>query len=151
MKKIAVFATLIIAAFMFSACGNENTTVSSDDVTNPATASGDYDPEKQPKIEFETLTHNYGTIKEGDHVKFTFKFKNTGKGNLIISDASASCGCTVPEFTEEPVKPGDSGEVRVDFNSANKGADIEVFKTVTVITNTTPNKTVLTLRGFIKK
>lgn len=151
MKKITAFATLIIAAFMVSACGNENTTVTPDDVNNPATASGNYDPEKQPKIEFETIKYNYGTIKEGDHVKYTFKFKNTGKGNLIISNASASCGCTVPEYTEEPVKPGDSGEVRVDFNSAGKAADIEVFKTVTVITNTTPNKTVLSLHGFIKK
>lgn len=151
MKKITVFATLIIAALMVSACGDGNTAVTAEDVNNPATASGNYDPEKQPKIEFETIKHNYGTIKEGDHVKFTFKFKNTGKGNLIISDASASCGCTVPEYTEEPVKPGDSGEVRVDFNSAGKAADIEIFKTVTVITNTTPNKTVLTLHGFIKK
>jgi hypothetical protein len=150
MKKI--FLTLVAAsALVFNSCGDGKGGINAGDVNNPATASGDYDPETLPKMEFETVEYNYGTIQDGDHVKYNFKFKNTGKGNLIIADAKPSCGCTVPEYPEEPINPGDSGEIKVDFDSANKGSDNEVVKTVTIIANTQPNKIVLKLRGFVKK
>lgn len=71
-------------------------------------------------IEFEEMNHNFGTIKEGDKVKHTYKFKNIGQKPLVISDAKASCGCTVPSYPKEPIAPEQSGEIVVEFNSAGK-------------------------------
>lgn len=151
MKKIflALFAA---SAVLISACGDGKGGVVPGDVNNPATASGDYDPEKLPKMQFESVEYNYGTIQEGEHVKYSFKFKNTGKTNLIIAEAKASCGCTVPEYPEDPIPPGESSEIKVDFNSSGKaGGDAKVVKTISVIANTQPNKVVLKLTGYVKK
>ena len=71
-------------------------------------------------IEFETMNHNFGTIKEGDVVKHTYKFKNIGTKPLIISDAKAACGCTVPSYPKQPIGPEQSGEITVEFNSEGK-------------------------------
>ncbi|UPT67403.1 MAG: DUF1573 domain-containing protein [Sphingobacteriales bacterium JAD_PAG50586_3] len=151
MKKI--FLTLFVAStVLISACGDGKGGITPGDVSNPASASDNYDPEKLPKMEFEVMDYNYGTIKEGEHVKYSFKFKNTGKTNLIIAEAKASCGCTIPEYPEDPIAPGESGEIKADFDSKNKaGGDAKVIKTITVIANTQPNKVVLKLTGFVKK
>lgn len=71
-------------------------------------------------IAFDSLKLNFGTITEGDVVKHSFHFKNTGTSPLIISNAVASCGCTIPSFPKEPVQPGGEGDIVVQFNSANK-------------------------------
>ncbi|MGB0864187.1 MAG: DUF1573 domain-containing protein, partial [Saprospiraceae bacterium] len=63
---------------------------------------------------------DFGTVNEGEKVKHTFKFKNTGKEPLIISNAKGSCGCTVPKWPREPIAPGASGDVVVEFNSDKK-------------------------------
>jgi hypothetical protein len=71
-------------------------------------------------IKFMDSLYNFGNIKEGDVVKHAFKFKNTGTAPLLIAKAEASCGCTVPTFSKEPIAPGGEGEIMVEFNSANK-------------------------------
>ena len=71
-------------------------------------------------MEFTETKHSFGTIKEGEKVKHAFKFKNTGSNPLIISDAIASCGCTVPSYPKEPIPPGGEGEIVVEFNSAGR-------------------------------
>ena len=77
--------------------------------------------DSKAEITFEKLTHDFGTIKEVDGpVSCTFKFKNTGTGMLVIYQAIASCGCTSPTFPKEPIKPGDSGEIKVTYNGAGK-------------------------------
>ena len=67
-------------------------------------------------IKFEKDEYNFGTIKQGDKVEYTFMFTNTGKEPLIISEAHGSCGCTVPEWPKQPIKKGEKGEVKVNFN-----------------------------------
>lgn len=89
---------------------------------------------KYPVIEFEKTEHDFGMIKQGDKVTYIFKFKNTGEGDLIISKAKGSCGCTVPEYPKEPVKPGTEGQIKVSFNSAGKHG--KQTKSVTLMTNT---------------
>ena len=79
---------------------------------------------------------NYGTINEGEKVERSFKFINTGKKALVISNATASCGCTVPEKPEQPVKPGDTGIIKVVFNSQGKQGHQEKIITVTANTFT---------------
>ncbi len=103
---------------------------------------------KTTGIKFEETTYAWGSVNEGDKMKHTFKFKNTGSNDLIISDAHGSCGCTVPEWPKEPIKPGKSGEIKVIFDSKGKPGDQQ--KTVTLTANTDPANTILTIKGAVK-
>ncbi len=95
--------------------------------------------EKFPVMTFEKKSHDFGTLHEGDVVKYVYKFKNTGNAPLIIEKIRASCGCTVPSgWKKEPIMPGESGEFTVQFNTRNKIH--KQHKTVTVYCNT-KNKT----------
>lgn len=86
------------------------------------------------EMEFEEETHDFGNIKQGDKVSHDFKFTNTGGSDLVIESAMGSCGCTVPEYPKTPIKPGESGVMKVTFNSAGKRGD--VTKSVTIACNT---------------
>lgn len=91
--------------------------------------------------------YDFGTIKEGEKAEFSFRFKNTGTKPLIIESASASCGCTVPEKPEQPIKPGEIGFIKVVFNS--KGKVGPNTKNVTVISNAYPSFPMLLLKGEV--
>ncbi|MBS1783573.1 MAG: DUF1573 domain-containing protein [Bacteroidetes bacterium] len=71
-------------------------------------------------IELAEVKHSFGTISEGEKVRFAYKFKNTGSNPLVISNAVASCGCTVPSYPKEPIAPGNEGEILVEFNSQGR-------------------------------
>jgi uncharacterized cupredoxin-like copper-binding protein len=88
-------------------------------------------------MEFEQTKHDYGMMVQGEKLSYTFKFTNTGGSDLIISDFSSDCGCTVPDFSKAPVKPGDSGKVEVVFNSAGKSGTVS--KSIRLLTNAQPN------------
>jgi Protein of unknown function (DUF1573) len=118
-----------------------------DIVRLPISADGKMDTNNMAKIEFETTSHNFGTITEGEVTKHVFKFKNTGAVPLVISDIQTSCGCTVPDWQRAPVAVGASGEVKVQFNSEGKNNAQE--KAIRVIANTLPNETVLMLAGNV--
>ncbi|MEK6477702.1 DUF1573 domain-containing protein [Catalinimonas sp. 4WD22] len=100
-----------------------------------------------PKFEFEESSYDFGSITEGDVVEHIFKFTNTGEAPLVIQSASASCGCTVPSYPREPVAPGESGEIQVKFNSANKPGIQN--KTVSITANTNPTITRLTIKSNV--
>ena len=89
----------------------------------------------------------FGKINEGDKVEHIFKFKNTGDKDLIIANAWGSCGCTVPEYPKEPLKPGAEGEIKVTFNSTGKKG--EQHKSVTVQMNTIRHNEELFLSGEV--
>jgi hypothetical protein len=90
---------------------------------------------------------DFGKVTDGEKVIYNYRFKNTGSKPLIISSASASCGCTVPEKPEEPIKPGETGFLKVVFNS--EGRVGPTHKTVTVISNAYPAFPVLLLAGEV--
>jgi len=73
-----------------------------------------------PVITFESDSKDFGDITQGDKVENVFKFENTGKEPLIISNVAATCGCTVPSWPKEPIAPGKKAEIKVSFNSAGK-------------------------------
>ncbi|EON76286.1 hypothetical protein ADIS_3414 [Lunatimonas lonarensis] len=73
-----------------------------------------------PVISFQESSVDFGNITQGDKVQHVFKFENTGKTPLIISNVAATCGCTVPAWPKEPIAPGQGGEIKVSFNSAGK-------------------------------
>ena len=89
-----------------------------------------------PAFSFEEELHDFGEIKDGDVVEHIFTFTNTGEAPLIISDAKATCGCTIPEKPVEPIPVGETGEIKVRFNS--KGKPGIRNNTVTLTANTWP-------------
>ena len=92
--------------------------------------------------------YNFGNIKQGQSVSFNFKFKNTGKRALIVTNASASCGCTVPEKPERPIMPGQTSFIKVVFNSTGKSGHQD--KNVTVSANTNPSFPTIKLIGEVE-
>ena len=82
-------------------------------------------------------TYDFGKVTDGEKVEHSYRFKNTGKNPLIISSASPSCGCTVADKPEQPVKPGETGVIKVVFNS--QGRVGETHKEITVTSNAYPH------------
>ncbi|MBI5220062.1 MAG: DUF1573 domain-containing protein [Bacteroidia bacterium] len=121
--------------------------LSTEIVNNPVSANGNANLDKLPKFEFANKTHDFGVIIEGEKVSYSFKFKNTGKSDLIISSAKGSCGCTVPKYDKEPIAPGKDGFIEVIFDSSGKSG--MQSKTITVMANTQPNTEVLTVMGEV--
>ena len=99
-------------------------------------------------MSFDDNVFNFGTVTEGEKVKHTYAFKNTGSEPLILSNAVGSCGCTVPEWPREPIAPGASGEVTVQFNSQGKPGERD--QKVTITANTVPAQTFLSLQGTVE-
>ena len=98
-------------------------------------------------VEMIDTAYNFGKVTDGEKVEYSYRFRNTGKHPLIVSSAVASCGCTVPEKPEEPLKPGETGFLKVVFNS--KGRVGEVHKEITVTSNAYPAFPVLQLTGQV--
>ena len=100
------------------------------------------------EISFEEMKYDFGTVKDGEMVHHTFKFKNTGDQSLILLNVTGSCGCTVPEdWPQYPIEPGGTGEIKVVFNSSNRVGVVR--KNVTVEANTKPTSSILTLTGKV--
>ena len=100
-----------------------------------------------PEIKFDMEVWEFGEINEGDVIDTIFTFTNVGKEPLIISNAKAGCGCTVPQWPKEPIAPGETGKIAVKFNS--KGKPGPQNKPVTLTMNTTPNTMKLRLVGKV--
>ena len=101
-----------------------------------------------PEFKFEEDEYNFGTIKQGESTTHIFTFTNTGKEPLIITNASGSCGCTVPDWPKEPIKKGEKGSVKVTFNSAGKMGMQD--KTVTIQSNAKTNPKVIHIKGNVE-
>lgn len=148
--KINLLA-ISLGALLLLACGESEQaeTLDSAIISNPISADGDkeVDPDKLPKMTFEKEFHDFGKITAGEKVTYSFKFTNTGKSDLIISTAAGSCGCTVPEFPKEPIKPGKTGYIKVQFNSEGRSGIQE--KQVTIIANTIPNTNELKIKSEV--
>ncbi len=87
----------------------------------------------QAKIQFDKTTHDFGDLKEGPAVRYNFKFKNIGNEPLVIQDAQASCGCTVPTLPQAPIMPGETAEIEVEYRTEDRPG---IFtKTITVLSN----------------
>ena len=94
-----------------------------------------YAQQEQPEIEFDKTVHNFGTFSEKTPVQTAvFAFTNIGKAPLIINQAIASCGCTIPSYTKEPIMPGEKGTVKVTYNGKGKFPG-HFKKSITIRTN----------------
>ena len=150
MKKLTII--LAIAAMVITGCHKRpakegDFTVK--DVHIPQTAEGmsAKDAEKMPVMTFEQTTYDFGEVVEGERLTYAFKLKNTGKSNLIIFSSEASCGCTTSQPPKAPVRPGESGEIIVTFDS--KGQRGKVQKHILVAANTYPAETILIITANV--
>lgn len=115
MKKIGIILFILVLSASFSFAQTE---------TN----------KKSPKVEFVKNTHDFGKVEESaGTVSTEFVFKNTGKAPLIIQRVQASCGCTTPEYTKEPVLPGKTGVIKVTYSTVGRPGTFN--KEVTIFTN----------------
>lgn len=105
-------------------------------------------PKAYAAFKFEESTHDFGEIKQGDVVKHTFKFTNSGEAPLLISDIKTTCGCTTPKYTREPVQPGETGEIDVQFNSSGKSG--KQNKVITIFANTMNQRETISITTSIK-
>jgi len=142
---------LLTAMFLGVSLGSQAQAPSISAPTSPA-------PQVQPKnaqpgnlsnaeLTFDKEMYDFGTIDQGANGTTEFSFKNTGKEPLIIEDAKGSCGCTVPSFPKEPIKPGATGTIKVTYDTKRTGA---FSKTVTVKSNSKSGDKMLTIKGNVK-
>ena len=100
-----------------------------------------------PVMSFEKAEHDFGTIEQGAAQETKFKFTNTGNAPLIITNATSSCGCTIPEYPKNtPIAPGASGELLVKFNGSGQN---QVTKSITVSANTEKGSEILRIKAFV--
>lgn len=147
MKSIFYILALIIGIALTS-CGEGNDKKLDTDLVK-SVRSGDYTKRdfSGPRIYFEKTEHNFGRVISGELVRHTFKFQNKGRKDLILTKVSSSCGCTVPSYAKEPIKPGETGLIEVVFDTrGRKGIQ---NKTITVLSNSTPNKTLLKIKANV--
>ncbi len=122
--------------------------VTSDALNFPTSGYEDIDPQDLPAMTFEVTHLDLGQIVQGSKVERQYTFTNTGGGPLVITDVRGSCGCTVgKEWPKHPVAPGASANISVSFDSEGRSGRQD--KTVTVVANTSPPTTVLTLSAEI--
>ncbi len=137
-----LLAVVFLSGMIFS-CNIRNTNINGD--AQASDASKNFND--STTVQLIDSVYNFGTVSDGEKVEYSYRFRNTGKNALIISSAVASCGCTVPEKPEEPIKPGETGFLKVVFNS--KGRVGEVHKEITVTSNAYPKFPVLQLTGQV--
>ncbi|GAA4318699.1 DUF1573 domain-containing protein [Pontixanthobacter gangjinensis] len=144
-KTILMFAA--VGAMLFTGCkDNASDKVKAENVE--ASAERDAKETVYPEITFEETEFDFGNIAKGTAVEHTFKFTNTGDAPLVITNASSSCGCTVPTYPKnETIAPGESGEMLVKFNGSGNG---QVTKTVTVSANTEKGKEQIKIKAFVE-
>ena len=140
MKKL--FSLFLILGFLYS-CNIRNENVSG----NEQEAMKLHNRNDTTSVQMIDSVFAIGKIKEGENATFSFRFKNTGDKPLVISSANASCGCTVPEKPEQPIMPGETGFIKVVFNSKGRVGPIQ--KVVQVVSNAYPEIPVLKLTGEV--
>jgi hypothetical protein len=139
MKKI-LYAILFVAA--------TGTTVKAQTPTPAAAPASEVNNDPNAaEIAFETDVHDFGTIEYGGDGSYDFKFTNTGKSPLIISNARGSCGCTVPKWPKEPIAKGQSGVINVQYDTKRPGP---FTKTVTISSNGKTASKVITIKGTVQ-
>ena len=148
-----LFVTLLIFSVMFS-CNDATKKVNKNDkklsadlVKNHQSLNNDSKEIIQPIIEILESEYDFGIIKQGEKATHDYKIKNIGNSDLLITSAKGSCGCTVPEWPKEPIRPGSIAKIKVTFDS--KGKIGKQSKRVTLMTNAIPNVKILTIKGEI--
>jgi hypothetical protein len=163
LKQIKVLMFALLAVGFVASCNNSESSAQeeareglTDNTVQPASQT----PQAQPAaaqpaapagptttMTFGETEFDFGTVNEGEKVSHTYTFTNNGEEPLILSNAKGSCGCTVPSWPREPIAPGATGEITVEFNSKNKKGKRN--QKVTVTANTNPPQSFIYLKGDV--
>jgi len=147
MRKV-VFMAVALATLTFTSCTKESASakvkaenVKEAELRDAAINKG------APAIEWDKTEHDFGTINQNDKVETVFTLTNVGEGDLIVTNAKGSCGCTVPQWPREAIAPGKTAEIKVVFNS--RGKKNRTTNTITLTTNTTKGNEIVRIKAFV--
>lgn len=148
-KNVLALLLFVFVSVIFISCGSKKD--SSVKLSRPfpdADSNGvSNNRNNLPVISFKEDFHDFGKINSGEKITYAFKFKNTGKSVLIISNVSTSCGCTVSAYPKQPIKPGEESSIDVSFDSSGKHG--LQTKSITVYSNTLPTLTILRIQSLV--
>lgn len=159
MNRLGWITPLLALALVVASCNSgddaeksvqeltENGNEWSGNVRSMYKEDGSVDSTQLAQFEWEMTEYDFGTVTDGELVDMSFKFTNVGEAPLVIEQAEGSCGCTVPERPKEPIAPGATGEIKVQFNSAGRVG--QAIKFVTLRANTLPRETKLKITGQV--
>lgn len=148
MRKITYLFAILFSTTLIVSCGNGNATTKINKENLESAKSRDVAIKKGAAlISFDNNVYDFGTVNEGEIIETTFKVTNSGKTDLVITDAKVTCGCTVPVWPKKPIKPGETESVKVKFNTSGKQNRQQ--KNITLITNTESGREILTLKGMV--
>lgn len=151
MKRVFVLA---IAAMMIASCKKAETTpstvVQQEGPYPPPKTAPVAEPERKgpfAEMTFDKTVHDFGKVNQGDKVTYSFNFENTGEVDLVITEAKGTCGCTVPDYPKDPIKPGQRGKIKVEYNSAGKKGN--QTKSVNITANTKKGREKLQIKATV--
>ena len=145
MKKISLIALVSISLITFSC--KEKATEKIENANVEAAAVRDASANKMAVMSFDITFHDFGQITQGTPQQTVFTFTNTGDAPLIITDATSSCGCTIPDYPKNtPIAPGQQGQMVVNFNGSGQN---QVTKTINVQANTANGSELLKIQAFV--
>lgn len=148
MKKIFLL-TAVVFSLIVTSC-KDNAAAKIDTTKLESAKERDAKIELGPAvIEFDQVEYDFGEVVEGDVVEGTFKVTNAGKADLVITSARATCGCTVPEWPKDAIKPGETADIKFTFNS--RGRQGKQTKSITLKTNTEKITETLRIKGTVIK
>lgn len=145
MKKSFIW---VVTVLLFASCQNSDKSLPTDLIENSTSIDSKGAPKEAPLFKFEKMEYNFGKVTQGEKLTYTFNFTNSGKSDLLISQASGSCGCTVAEFPQEPIKAGGKGSIAVTLNTEGKKGPLD--KTITIFANSYPSETVLHIKAMVE-
>jgi hypothetical protein len=141
MKNILSLASVCLIVIL-AACNNSGKKSNNNEVNTLAdTGTG--------KIVFKEYEHAFGEVAQGEKISYTFTFQNTGTGNLILKSAKTTCGCTVPKYDKEPIRPGETGNIEVVFDTTDRSG--MQTKTITVESNASVPVVILKITAVVKQ
>ncbi|MTG97704.1 MULTISPECIES: DUF1573 domain-containing protein [Myroides] len=145
MKK-SLLLICTVALFAVACDGKKEDATKRIDVENANKVESQVKNTKFPKVKFDRLSHDFGNVKNNDAVYTEFELTNVGEDDLVIINAEASCGCTVPEYQKTPIKPGETSKIKVRFQQSQQGLQ---QKTITLTTNTENVVELLTIQANV--
>ncbi len=146
MRKITIISAVLVCLAIISCKENASSKINTENLET-AKERDEIINLGSPIIEFDTMEYDFGTIVEGAVIDGVFKVTNKGKVDLIISKVQPSCGCTTPDWTKDPIRPGETGEIKFSFNS--NGRVGKQNKSITVVSNTEKMTEIIRLTGTV--
>lgn len=144
------FAIVILVVFsvVLLSCGSKSSNSRKSGIdSNKDSAGNTLDSNAKPVLSFEKDFHDFGKLNSGELVSYSFKFKNTGKSILLISNVGTSCGCTVTAYPKKPINPGEESTIDVKFDTTGKHG--RQSKSITIFANTEPAETTIRIQAFL--